>query len=370
MGHSGNPNSTLRWLTNVGNPKGWAMFHRTLFRTGAVLAAGALILGGLTAPQALGADVPTSAPPVVDNPRNAVTSDALPTAQVNGVVWDQVVVGNTVYAVGDFSAARPAGAAAGTNEFTRYNAMAYDIRTGVMTSWAPNVNARIRGISASPDGSRIYIVGSFTQVNGQTRSRIAAFNTSDGSLNTAFRPVVNGDTFGVTATNDVVYIGGWFSAVSNTPRTRLAALRASDGALTGWTPTASGTVYALGLTGAQDRVVVAGSFAQLNGQDATSIGSLDATTGESYAYAANRVVHNTGNTAALMSLKVEGSRAYSTGYWYGGTGNFEGALVSDAYDGTILNMMNCLGDTYDAVPMNGVVYQAVSYTHLTLPTKA
>ena len=52
---------------------------------------------------------------------STVTSDALPTAQVNGVVWDQVIVGNTVYVTGSFTKARPPGwplAAAGRSRAT------------------------------------------------------------------------------------------------------------------------------------------------------------------------------------------------------------------------------------------------------------
>ena len=48
-----------------------------------------------------------------------MTADALPTVQINGVVWNQEIVGNTVYVGGDFTTARPAGAAAGTNEVAR-----------------------------------------------------------------------------------------------------------------------------------------------------------------------------------------------------------------------------------------------------------
>src|SRR5215218_5615644 len=50
-----------------------------------------------------------------------VTADALPTTQINGVAWSQVVVGNTVYVAGEFSTARPAGAPAGTQEVPRNN---------------------------------------------------------------------------------------------------------------------------------------------------------------------------------------------------------------------------------------------------------
>ena len=58
--------------------------------------------------------------------------------QINGVVWSQVVVGNTVYVGGEFTSARPAGAPAGTQETVRSNLLAYDIRTGeLITSFAP-----------------------------------------------------------------------------------------------------------------------------------------------------------------------------------------------------------------------------------------
>src|SRR4051812_41856127 len=50
-----------------------------------------------------------------------VTADVLPTAQIDGVVWDQVIVGNTVYVTGSFSKARPAGSALGVNESARGN---------------------------------------------------------------------------------------------------------------------------------------------------------------------------------------------------------------------------------------------------------
>ena len=48
-----------------------------------------------------------------------VTADALPTVQIDGVAWAQTVVGNTVYVGGNFTTARPAGAAAGTQETPR-----------------------------------------------------------------------------------------------------------------------------------------------------------------------------------------------------------------------------------------------------------
>lgn len=294
-------------------------------------------------------------PPVVDNPTGAVTADALPTAQINGVAWDQVVVGDTVYVAGQFTSARPAGSAAGRNESPRQNLMSYNLRTGVMTSWAPQVNGRIRVITASPDGSRIYIGGTFTAVNGVTRSRVAAFNTADGSLVAGFAPSVSSDVFAVTVSGSAVYLGGWFTAVNNVARTRLAAVSPVNGSLLAWAPTADYTVYGLGLTSAQDRVVAAGSFQRLNNLTSVSMGTLDAVTGASYPFVAGTKLRNILDNAAMFSLKVIGRKAYSTGFGYG-SGNFEGALIADAYTGVIDNMLDCHGDTYDSVPMNGIVY--------------
>ncbi len=53
-----------------------------------------------------------------------MSADRLPTVQIDGVVWSQAVVGNTVYAGGRFNNARPAGAAAGTNLTARANLLA------------------------------------------------------------------------------------------------------------------------------------------------------------------------------------------------------------------------------------------------------
>src|SRR5215471_19226901 len=75
------------------------------------------LFAGLAIPAAAGAVTP----PVVEASAGHVTSDALPTVQIDGVVWDQEIIGNTVYAVGDFDTARPAGSAPGQNTIPRSN---------------------------------------------------------------------------------------------------------------------------------------------------------------------------------------------------------------------------------------------------------
>ncbi len=108
-------------------------------------------------------------PPIEQRSATTVTADALPTVQIDGVVWDQEIVGDTVYAGGQFSYARPAGAAAGANQVARTNLLAYNIRTGeLITSFAPTLNGQVKTIAKSPDGSRLYVGGSFTRSTGPT----------------------------------------------------------------------------------------------------------------------------------------------------------------------------------------------------------
>src|SRR5829696_2754614 len=129
-----------------------------------------------------------TAPPKQNTPLT-VAADALPTVQVNGVVWDQLVVGNTVYATGEFTEARPPGSAPGTNETPRSNILAYNLTTGeLISSWAPALNAQGMALAASEDQTKIFVVGDFTQIDGINRYRIAALHATTGAVLDTFTP--------------------------------------------------------------------------------------------------------------------------------------------------------------------------------------
>ncbi len=301
--------------------------------------------------------------PVVQPASSAVTADALPTVQIDGVAWSQAVVGNTVYVGGSFANARPAGSAAGTNLTPRSNLLAYDITTGALiTSFAPVVNGAVQSVSASPDGSRLYIAGDFTTVNGVTKNRVAAFNTATGALVTGFTVNIGTRVKSVVATNSTVYVGGLFTAANGQPRTRLAAFNAANGGLLGWNPGADYTVNALALTPDQSRVIVGGAFQNLGGAAAYGLGAVDATTGALLPWAANQKVRNAGASAAILSLSTDGTSIFGTGYTYGSGGNLEGTFSADPNSGSINWIEDCHGDTYGAYSTGQTVY-TVSHAH-------
>lgn len=332
-------------------------------RVSALLTTVALTSAGLAgvalvAPAAA-ADISKVAPPTP----STVTADALPTVQIDGVVWQQAVLGNTVYAAGRFTNARPAGAAAGVNTTPRNNLLAYDITTGnLINSFAPDLNGQALALALSPDGTRLYVGGDFTTANGSNRYRIAAYNTATGALVTSFAPVMGYRVNSIVATNTTVYVGGDFNSASGNPRGKLAAFNASNGALLAWNPTADAEVKAMTLTPDGSKLIVGGRFQNVAGTPQYGLAALDVVTGATQPWAANQLIRNAGTQAAINSLRTDGTNIYGTGYVFGAGGNFEGTFAADPNTGTLRWLEDCHGDTYDTFPVNGVVY-TVSHAH-------
>ena len=300
--------------------------------------------------------------PVSPATATTVSADVLPTVQINGVVWAQVIVGNTVYATGKFTTARPAGSPAGSNEVTRSNIVAYNLTTGVLnTSWAPSLNAQGMAIAASPDGSRIYVVGDFTQVNGVNRYRVAAFDASTGAL-LNFNPALNARARAMAVTADgTVYVGGSFTTANSQNRTRLAAF-SPTGTVLPWAPAADAEVLAMTAPPNSGKIIVGGRFANLATTPDYGLGALDASTGAVLPFAANGTVQNGGPDAGIWQLSSDATQVYGAGYTFGGGGNFEGSFGARTDTGAITWINGCRGDVYSTAPIGGVLY-SVGHPH-------
>ncbi len=263
--------------------RGWAA---ALITTLLVLAAGA----GVSSPAAADTVPPANVPATV-------SADALPTWQVDGIVWSQVTVGTTVYATGSFTTARPPGVAVGgAGQVVVGNLIAYDITTGnLVTSFKPDLNGQGRSVSASPDGA------ASTSAATSRRSRSTEYRDPeqpgrvldrDGSLVSGFALDLNGAVMAMTSTPSTLYVGGAFTRIGTTPRRYVAAVDAMTGAVrTGWAPSAdNGYVKALTMTPDKTKVIAGGQFSTLSGVAAKGMGALDATTGAVLPWAANKVI--------------------------------------------------------------------------------
>ena len=323
----------------------------------AVLGLQGLALGGAEA------TVPAARPPVAQPTSTMVTADALPTVQVDGVVRAQVVIGSTVYVGGEFTTARPAGAAPGTSTVKRTNLLAYDIRTGVLlTTFTPaTLNGPVRTLAVSSDKKTLYVGGSFTKVGFQARGRLAAFSAATGSLRRSAIPSFNGPVDTIAVVSTTAYVGGAFGIVDGRNRSRLAAFTTSTGALTSWAPTASDEVQALVATPDKTKIVVGGSFTTLNTTTTRGLGAVSARTGASKTWLINKVVKDYGPKSAILGLAADADTVYGVGYAYGG-GNFEGTFAANPADGSIKWLEDCHGDSYDVAPIGNAVY-VVGHPH-------
>jgi hypothetical protein len=193
-------------------------FHRLI----TALLAALLVTIGLAA-TAKPASADTAPPAGVPE---TVSADGLPTWQINGVAWSQVLVGNTVYVAGSFTKARPPGVAVGgAGEVNALNLFAYDITTGNrVPSFSHSLNGQGLAITASPDGARIYVGGDFTTVDGVAHNHVAAFNTATGALDNSFTANVSNQVRALAASTSALYIGGGYGAVNGSTRTNLAGV--------------------------------------------------------------------------------------------------------------------------------------------------
>ncbi|MFD5277259.1 PKD domain-containing protein [Pseudarthrobacter sp. NPDC058362] len=285
----------------------------------------------------------------------------MPTPQHNGVAWVQLVIGNTVFVGGDFSRARPAGAAAGTNEVVRENILAYNLTTGELLPFAPSLNGEVTALAASPDGSRLYVGGSFTSFNGAKVWRAIALNPVTGALNLGFLPKMSASVRAIVATADTVFLGGLFNGVGSVSRDRLAAVSATDASLLPWNPVASGgRVNALALSPDGASMVVGGAFTSLNGSTnpGYGLGKVDTNLGALQPFQINNIVRNGGTSGSITSLATDGANVYGSGYTFGRSSTLEGIFSVKWSDDTTSWLEDCHGDTYSVQPIGDVVYAA------------
>ncbi|MES2994650.1 MAG: peptidoglycan-binding protein [Patescibacteria group bacterium] len=180
----------------------------------------------------------------------------------------------------------------------------------------------VLNLALSPDDSVLYVAGKFTSVGGSDRNRIAALDTSDGSLISAFDPDANGTvaTLALSSDGNTLYLGGDFTTIGATTRNRLAAVNTSNGALvSGFNPNVThpsggggggnAGVRALALSSDGSKLYVGGGFTKIGGVTrnrlglvSTSDGALDATFNP-----------NADSLVREMVLSPDGSSLYATG---------------------------------------------------------
>ncbi|HUZ55982.1 MAG TPA: LamG domain-containing protein, partial [Streptosporangiaceae bacterium] len=275
---------------------------------------------------------------------------------------------------GQFGNARPPGQPAGstTGEVTRTFLAAFNSTTGALiTSFDPTITETgtasrpgVYALALSPDGKTLYAGGTFNKVDGQSRSNLAAFDTSTGAL-TSWAPTSNSkvDAIAVSPSGSQIYVGGDLAHLDGGARTFAGAVDAS-GKLLPWAPALNSAVYTLAVTPDDSQVLIGGFFQTINGVSQNAAGAVDPTTGTTNVpWTANIVPYLPGTcTSAVKDIVISGGTAYISAEGNGG-GCFDGDFaVSLGSTDSLLWQNVCLGATQALAVVNGWLFKG-SHAH-------
>lgn len=139
-------------------------------------------------------------------------------------------------------------------------------------------NGDVSTLAIQTDG-RIVIGGTFTNVNGTARNRIARLNT-DGTLDTSFVPGSGADStvrrVAIQADNRILIAGSFanFDGVSRNGIARLNTNGSLDNSFLGSGTGANGPVFALAVQ-ADGKILIGGDFTSFNGTSRNRIARLN-----------------------------------------------------------------------------------------------
>lgn len=207
----------------------------------------------------------------VDATTGAADTTFLPAT--NGSNLALTTDGTDIWVTGTFSSAGTVDPSTGSLQsgVGRKKVAEFDGTTGAPTAWVPGSNA-IDMAGNHPQNiavgsGSVYLTGGFTMVDGEFRSRAAAFNQTTGAL-LSWDPNLGGEwSYAIAENAGDVYIGGSFTSMGGTPRRGIAGFAQATGALTDFAPELDNAAHGVGVIG--DTVFVSGEFTQVRGTGGT-----------------------------------------------------------------------------------------------------
>lgn len=307
----------------------------------------------------------TGVPGTANARETALAANDTATWQTNNTVRKLVYANGMIFVGGEFTSVRPPGAPAGTNEVPRSYLAAFSASTGeLIREFNPSPNGRVWSLAASPDGTRVYVGGDFTQLGSLTRQRLAAIDTRTLGVVQSFRPNVSYRVTAISATNDSVYFGGSFGRVNNNDRVRAAAVTASDSTLLPWNPAPDGDVSAMLLSPDNTKVYVGGLFSNIGGSAQWALASVDTSAGTNLPLsAASAIPPRSSNCVSWpKDLITDGDDTVYVANAGDGGGCFDGTFAFRALSGNLVWKNTCLGATEAIELVGGWLYKG-SHAH-------
>jgi hypothetical protein len=186
-------------------------------------------------------------------------------------VWKLIVSGSNLFVSGNF-----------TNiggQLRNHIAKISTLGTGLADAvWDPNADGG--GIETMLlNGNDLYVGGSFFNVGGQVRNRIAKLSAiGTGQADAVWDPNANGNQVSSLAINgNTLYVGGYFTSIGGLPRNNIARISTlgAGNAIIAWNPNTDYPVRTMSLSGSD--LYIGGSFGTIGGQSYPAIAKLSST---------------------------------------------------------------------------------------------
>jgi len=146
---------------------------------------------------------------------------------LDGTVWTMAVVGDTMVVGGAFTKVTDSSR---RTTYARRNIFAFDLNTGAIRPFAPDVDGAVYALSAGA-GDTVYAGGAFKTVNGSSQRGLARLSLT-GQRVSGFSAKINwGDVRALQTEGNFLYAGGTFSAINGVNRAAIARMNASTGAV-------------------------------------------------------------------------------------------------------------------------------------------
>jgi hypothetical protein len=235
----------------------------------------------------------------------------------NAVVRTMTRVGDTLVVGGAFTGFEDPDVP--NHSIDRMYLAAIDLDSGRLTDWTPDVSGGpVRDMET--DGSRLYVGGAFTNIDGTARSHAAAFDLSNFTL-TSWNPAPDDTVNAIALDGATTYLAGAFAHVGGQTRGKIAAID-SLGLATAWAPVVTNTIEDVQFVDGE--VWICGEFGSVNDNAMPSIASIDPVTGTEGSFIRGRY-------GMVRSFAVIDSHVYSySSYWDGSA--WHGRFTSFARD--------------------------------------
>ncbi|MBT8240646.1 MAG: hypothetical protein KJN63_05410 [Acidimicrobiia bacterium] len=208
----------------------------------------------------------------------------LGSSRIRTEVWAIEQIGNRVYVGGRFQEVTD-----GVVSIDQPYLAAFHESTGqYIDSFTPDLNGVVHALAASPDGTKLFVGGEFTSVNGQAIDALVALDASTGAVASSWTGNINGapSVRSLTVLGDWLYVAGSFTSVTSSSGNNAAWRALRFDATTGghdpsWRPVITGgSVWGIAPSPDLDRVYVAGYLTAVDGTPVNyGFAALDGTTG-------------------------------------------------------------------------------------------